>query len=133
MSENVAASRFPLSRSCEEAVAAYRDSGKKIQSPAIRKVLESVIMQKHDHVEPLRAFDAQFPGEPPRIAIPAGSGPEAVLKSLVDHESAFAEALDALSAGVAAEEPRQKVKSMADASRKFASWARDHLDLLALF
>ena len=133
MSENVAASRFPLSSSCEEAVAAYRDAGKSIQSPAIRKVLESVIVQKRDHVELLRVFDPQFSGETPHIAIPSGSGSEAVLKSLVDHESAFAEALDALSAGVAGEEPRQKVKSMADASRKFASWARDHLDLLALF
>ncbi|PKL09216.1 MAG: hypothetical protein CVV51_04885 [Spirochaetae bacterium HGW-Spirochaetae-7] len=114
-------------------MAAYRDSGKSIQSPAIRKLLESVITQKREHVEALRAFDAQFTGVSPRIAIPASSDPEAVLKSLVDHESAFAKALDELSASVAAEEPRLKVKSMADAGRKFASWATDHLDLLALF
>lgn len=133
MSENVAASRIRLSSSCEEAVAAYRDSGKGIQSPAIRKVLESVIRQKSEHAAPLRAFDAQFPGEAPRIAIPAGSGPEALLKALADHESAFAEALDALSASLKDEESKLAVKSIADASRKFSSWARDHLDLLALF
>lgn len=133
MNEKVQAAPSTLSAACEEAVLAYRDSGKAIQAPAIRKVIESVLRQKIEHITVLRPLDPLFSGAVPRIAIPAGSGPEELLQALVSHEKAFAAALDAFAASIRDEEPSQTVKALADACRKFASWAQDHLDLLAMF
>ena len=132
MAENEPSSARPLSSVCEEAVAAYRDHGRSIQIPAIRKLLESIISQKGEHVSVLRMFDGFKSGGVRGVDI-SGSFPADVLESLVSHEKAFAAALDGLAASLADEEARQNVKAIADSSRKFASWAQDHLDLLAMF
>ncbi|PKL25594.1 MAG: hypothetical protein CVV47_05945 [Spirochaetae bacterium HGW-Spirochaetae-3] len=112
---------------------AYRESGKAVQAPAIRKVIESVLRQKIEHIVVLRPLDALYTGVVPRIEIAAGSGPEELLQALVSHERAFAASLDAFSESIQDEEPKQTVKALADASRKFASWAQDHIDLLSMF
>jgi len=133
MNEKVLVVDSSLSAACEEAVMAYRDSGKAIQAPAIRKVIESVLRQKIERIAVLRPLDPLFSGAVPRIDIPAGAGPEELLQALVSHEKAFAASLDAFAASIRDEEPSQAVKALADASRKFASWAQDHIDLLAMF
>ena len=133
MIENVQGAPSSLSSVCAEAVIGYREAGKGIQAPAIRKVIESVLRQKIEHVSALRPFDPRFSGKVDRLAMPAGAEPEDVLRRLVSHETAFAGSLDALSAALEEEEARQQVKGIADCSRKFASWAQDHLDLLAMF
>ncbi|MBU0928680.1 MAG: hypothetical protein KKA67_13080 [Spirochaetes bacterium] len=118
---------------CEEAVARYRQYGKAIQSPAIRKVIESVIHQKAEHAAILRPIEAGFECGGDRVAISEGAQPEDVLRGLVAHELSFAERLDVFAASLADEDSRLAVKAVAEASRKFASWAQDHLDLLAMF
>lgn len=133
MIENVQGAPSSLSVVCAEAVIGYREVGKGVQAPAIRKVIESVLRQKLEHVSALQPLDARFSGALERLAIPAGAEPEDVLRRLVSHETAFAASLDAFAASLDDEEARQLVKGVADGSRKFASWAQDHLDLLAMF
>ncbi|MBN2874503.1 MAG: hypothetical protein JXM71_05365 [Spirochaetales bacterium] len=133
MNENVGDAAVSLSRACGEAIAAYRDSGKTVQSPAIRKVLDSILRQKSEHLHELGALEAWYSGTPPRVALKAAADPEAILRAIQEHETAFAAALEQYSASIPDEDPRQRVHAMADGCRKFASWATDHLDLLALF
>lgn len=122
-----------LSVVCEKAITAYREQGRIVQAPAIRKVLETVIRQKHDHVAVLRSLDPLFPAGAELATFPANAGPDDVLQGLASHEISFAGSLDAFAALLHDDEQHQSVKAMADASRKFASWAQDHLDLLAMF
>ncbi len=133
MEEHVPVAAAPLSVVCEKAIAVYREHGRIVQAPAIRKVLESVIHQKHEHIAILRPLDAQFPAGTQHVSFPAHAGPEDVLRGLVAHELAFASTLDEFAVLLHDEEQHQSVKVIADASRKFASWAQDHLDLLAMF
>ncbi len=99
----------------------------------MRKVLESVIRQKHEHIAILRPLDPQFPAGAQPVSFSANPGPEDVLRGLVAHELSFAGTLDEFASSLQDAEQHQAVKAMADASRKFASWAQDHLDLLAMF
>jgi hypothetical protein len=133
MAENGIETEDVLSAVCEQTVALYRELGKSIQAPAIRRVMESVIHQKVEHVQTLRHLESGFTGKAQHLAVHAPAEPEAILQGLVDHESAFASTLDHYALQKLDDEPRQQVKALADASRKFASWAKDHLDLLALF
>ena len=122
-----------VSAICEAATECYRTAGKQIQSPAIRKVLESIIRQKTAHIDQLRLLDAQFSGELQPL-VPTGSqDPLDILKCVVAHEQAFASEMDTFATVVANDEAKHTVKAIADASRKFASWAQDHIDLLAMF
>ncbi len=133
MDQNIDSPASLPSYACEEAVAAYRNHGRQIQTLAIRKVLESVIRQKSEHVAVLRPLDGLCTSSAPRLAFPADAAPADVLRGLVTHEKAFAEAMDRFSASLGDDESRQAVKAIADAGRKFSSWAQDHLDLLAMF
>ena len=133
MNEMTSIKNPSLSIVCEHAVAGYKNAGKLVQAPAIRKVIESVIRQKSEHVAILQPLDSLFSGTAQVLTLESGSDPENILKSLVVHELAFAESLDGFSPGLANEDERLAIKAVADASRKFASWAQDHLDLLAMF
>lgn len=133
MNENVPVAVAALSVVCETAIAAYREHGRIVQAPAIRKVLESVIHQKHEHIALLRPLDAKYPAGAQTVSFPDNAGPEDVLRGLVAHELSFAGSLDKFAASLQNPEELQAVKAMADASRKFASWSQDHLDLLAMF
>jgi hypothetical protein len=133
MSENVVLSHISAASVCEQAVESYRQAGKTIQAPAIRKVIESIIGQKTEHVKALRSLEGRFSCEAAALNMPAAIGPEEILQSIVSHELSFAASLDALSASIAADEPKMAIKAIADGSRKFASWTKDHLDLLAMF
>lgn len=104
-----------------------------ILAPAIRKVIESIIRQKSEHVNSLRPLDHAFSGETVRISLAEGSGPETVLEAIVKHETGFAATLDGFAPVLPIEDQKLAVHAIADASRKFASWAQDHLDLLSLF
>lgn len=133
MNQNVVGMGPNISTVCAEATEWYRSAGKHIQSPAIRRVLESIIRQKSAHVDQLRALDAQFAGAV-KVLVPTESqDPLDVLQCVVAHERAFASAMDAFAVALVDEEARHTVKAIADASRKFASWAQDHIDLLAMF
>jgi hypothetical protein len=133
MSENMHSGGTPLSSVCQEAVEAYRASGRTIVAPAIRKVIESVILQKSDHVNALRPFDPAFTGSVSHIPLAEGSDPMVVLAAIVKHETEFAATLDAFAPTLPIEDQKLAVHAIAESSRKFASWAKDHLDLLALF
>lgn len=133
MNEIASLKNDSLSIICENAVAGYKTSGKLIQAPAIRKVIESVIRQKSEHVAILRALDSNFIGSAQALVVAGGVDPEDVLRSIVAHELAFAATLDSFSPTLDNEDARLSVKAVADASRKFASWSQDHLDLLAMF
>jgi len=133
MEETVPAAAAALSVICENAVATYREHGRIVQAPAIRKVLETVIRQKHEHVAILRLLDPLCTTGAQPLVFPAGAGPDDVLRGLVAHEHAFSETLDAFATSLQDPEQHQSVQAIADASRKFASWAQDHLDLLAMF
>ncbi len=133
MEEVMSKGNATLSSVCQEAVEAYRASGKMILAPAIRKVIESIIRQKSEHVNSLRPFDHAFSGEINHIILAEGSGPEMVLDAIVKHETGFAAALDAFAPTLPIEDQKLAVHAIADACRKFASWAQDHLDLLSLF
>lgn len=133
MEEHVPAAVPALSVICENAIATYREHGRIVQALAIRKVLESVIRQKHEHIAILRPLDSQFSTGAQPILLPPNAGPSDVLRGLVAHERAFAETLDELASSLKDAEQHQAVKAVADASRKFASWAQDHLELLAMF
>jgi len=133
MDESTTETLIALSAACADAVEAYREFGRHIQSPAIRKMLESVIHQKSEHVAKLGGLDPAGRSTARRLVRPTDGYPEAALSSLVEHERAFAEALDALAARLESEEARVGAKALAEAGRKFAGWAQDHLDLLAMF
>lgn len=136
MSEIERIKKETYSTMCECAVAWYKNSGKSVQAPAIRKVIESVIRQKTEHVAILRPLDSLYAGPMAVLVLDGVSDvvdPEDILSKLVAHELAFSDSLDAFSASLSDEDSRIAVKAVADASRKFASWAQDHLDLLALF
>lgn len=133
MNETSDANPRAISAVCADAIEAYREYGKRIQSPAIRKVLESVIRQKSEHVGALKALESRATTSAAPILRSAALDPEAALRSLVEHERAFAEAVSALGEGLDEEEARVGAAAMADSSRKFASWAQDHLDLLSMF
>jgi len=134
MSESVFGTTPRISGICHETVEAYRLFGKTVQSPAIRKLLESIITQKSEHVAVLRPFDA-FSGSlaVTRIAIPPDAVAAKILECVVEHEARFAESLDVFSRTMADEESRMTIKGIADASRKFTSWATDHLDFMVMF
>lgn len=117
---------------CEEAVASYRVHGRTIQVPAIRKLLESVIRQKAEHVAILRTVDSLSDTHFLRIAA-FGPEPADALAAIVGHETSFAASLDSFAASLPEQDDSRSVKAIADSGRKFASWAQDHLDLLALF
>lgn len=133
MNENASGQGASLSSACQEAVESYRSAGRSIMAPAIRKMLESIIRQKSEHVNALRPLDGSFSGSVPRIALAEGADPEKVLSAIADYENAFASTLDGFSSSIAWDDQKVEVKRLADASRKFASWSKDHLDLLALF
>ncbi len=133
MNEMASLKNDSLSVVCEQAVAGYKNSGKLVQAPAIRKVIESVIRQKSEHVAILRSLDGSFIGSAQALVVAEGSDPEDLLRSIVAHELAFAATLDAFSPTLGNEDAMLAVKVVADASRKFASWSQDHLDILALF
>jgi rubrerythrin len=133
MNENSPSGAATLSSVCQEAVEAYRASGKVILAPAIRKVIESIIRQKSEHVNVLRPLDHAFAGKIIHISLAKGSGPETVLEAIVKHEKEYAAILDAFAPTLPIEDHKLAVHAIADASRKFASWTQDHLDLLAMF
>jgi len=122
-----------VSAICEGATECYRAAGKLIQSPAIRKVLESIIRQKSAHVDQLRPLDAQFSGLLQPLVPTESQDPLDILKCVVAHEHAFAADMDTFAAALTNDEAKHTVKAIADAGRKFASWAQDHIDLLAMF
>lgn len=133
MNENASGPGASLSAACQEAVEAYRSAGRAIMAPAIRKMLESIIRQKSEHVNELRPLEGAFSGPVPRIVLTDGGDPEKTLASIAEYENAFASTLDGFSSAMSGEDQKVEVKRLADASRKFASWSKDHLDLLALF
>ena len=133
MNEKMLGGGATLSSACQEAVEAYRVSGKVILAPAIRKVIESIIRQKSEHVNELRPLEHAFEGTIVHISLVEGSGPETVLEAIVKHEKEFAAMLDAFAPTLPIEDQKLAVHTIAEACRKFASWAQDHLDLLAIF
>lgn len=133
MNQNVAGAGLTASVVCGDATEYYRSAGKRIQSPAIRKVLESIIRQKSAHVDQLRPLDERFSGAVEPLVPTESLDPLDLLECIVMHEHAFAATLDTFAVALVDEEAKHTVKAIADASRKFASWAQDHIDLLAMF
>lgn len=137
MQESPASASESASSRCLKAIETYKTLGRSIQAPAIRKVFESIIRQKVDQAAAIVALEAD-PAvasalvAPPDADIPV-SDPETMLAAVRDRESAFALALESAMAGVPGEDARHELKALADMSRKFSSWVKDHLDLLALF
>lgn len=133
MNQNSANAHMTVSTVCADATECYRRAGKRIQSPAIRKVLESIIRQKSAHVDQLRALDMQFSGTVQALVPTESQDPLAILQCIVTHEQRFASTMDEFAVSISDEESKHTVKAIADAGRKFASWAQDHIDLLAMF
>ncbi len=131
---------------CSSMAEDYRKAAKAIPTPAERRLMESIAGQKRDQADHLAAAFAALAG---RVGTGNGSAPplnlglfpsipEAIelmslLTLVVERESAFASLLDTLGREKADEEARVALLALADTSRKFASWAQDHIDLLGLF
>ena len=55
------------------------------------------------------------------------------LEAMIEQESHFAILLEESMAKLDDKESHVNLKAAADNSRKFSSWAKDHLDLLSMF
>jgi len=124
---------------CETLTAEYRKAGARLQEPAVRKVISSILAQKVEQTKSLRAavVAGREPGPDtlfrPVEPLPESGGAAATLAAMAERENAFAADLYALSSLQTNEELRVELKALAEASRKCAGWAKDHLDLIALF
>lgn len=131
---------------CASMAEDYRKAARAVTLPAERKLMESIARQKVEQAEALagvfrearQAAGGDAPS-PPALnlgffpPIPDSIELKSLLTLIVERESAFASLLDALGRGNPAEEARVSLLALADSSRKFASWAQDHIDLIGLF
>jgi len=124
---------------CLKDLSAYKQAVKTIQSPAIRKLVESIIAQKIDQMADLKAITG-VPGEAGQAEPTAEAGnaedwadPESLLRAVTAREITFAGAIRSLADQATSEEHKTSLIASAERSRKFASWSQDHLDLLRLF
>lgn len=124
---------------CLRDLSIYKMAVKKVQSPAIRKLVESIIVQKIDQLADLKTIigslesASQFDSTPEDVSAEGWPDPESLLKAIITRENDFAETTRSLAAQVSVEEHRNSLRACAERSRKFASWSQDHLDLLSLF
>ena len=122
-----------LAETGRAAVHTYRTFAHSIQSPAIRRVLESFISQKEDVLTLVAGSGNHEVAAIAAPAMPPGFDVKAGLSAIIDHETSFAAAMDTLSSCCNDEDEKQDSRIVADFSRKFTSWAKDHLDLLAMY
>jgi hypothetical protein len=128
-----------LIETCLKDLSVYRLAVKKVQSPAIRKLVESIIVQKVDQLAGFKTIisnlgGASQSGSPPAdISAEGWPDPESLLKAIVARENGCAESIRQLATLATLEEHREFLGASAERSRKFASWSQDHLDLLSLF
>ena len=122
----------------------YKRAVKTVDSPAVRKLLESIIAQKSDQlldIQQLTGYTAEISvtGEhqssAPMVETTSEgrTDPEALLKELAARENSFAQGIRSIATKTGSEEDRNALFACAERSRKFASWSQDHLDLLGLF
>lgn len=128
-----------LMETCLKDLSVYKLAVKTVQSPAIRKLVESIIAQKTDQLADLKIIieNCEHANLDDRTAEASHTeswpDPESLLKAVTIRENDFAEATRALAAHTGLEEYRNSLCACAERSRKFASWSQDHLDLLGLF
>ncbi|GAB1433392.1 hypothetical protein MASR2M29_20180 [Spirochaetota bacterium] len=124
---------YSFSDLCSDTIELYKLCGKKIQSPALRKMLESVIRQKEEQCTLLKTMDLKTDKTEVVFFVEPESDVFAFLEALVEQEKHFAFMLEESSNALSDNETRLELKAAADNSRKFSSWAKDHLDLLSMF
>jgi hypothetical protein len=128
-----------LLETCIRDLSAYRQAVKTVQSPAIRKLVESIIAQKTDQAADLKLVTGNMDLPHPEQTVAGASGteswpdPESLLSAISRMERDYADATRALAARAGSEENRNSLVASAERSQKFASWCQDHLDLLNLF
>lgn len=130
---------------CSSMAEDYGRAARQILNPAERKLLDCIAKQKSDQSvalsEALSAMAARqdAAASPPSLnlgvfpAIPDHIELMSLLTLVVERESAFASLLDTLGREKSDEEARVALLALAEKSRKFASWAQDHIDLMGLF
>jgi hypothetical protein len=144
MTESLESAGNHLVETCSEDLAVYKRAVKTLDSQAVRRLVESIIAQKTDQLNDLKAVTGS-----PEGSIATGTTTESVsaagtaaetwpdieslLKEITAREQALAQATSALAAEAGSEEHRSTLNACAERSRKFASWTQDHLDLLGLF
>ncbi|HSV56054.1 MAG TPA: hypothetical protein VLH39_02970 [Magnetospirillaceae bacterium] len=112
--------------------------------PSIGRLVRSVIHQKTGQAEILKTVResgeaARNPavdlGLPPDVPCPAAEEPAApaLLKAIREGESGMADVYIRLLEASTDSENRQRLHALAETSRRFCAWARDHQELLSLF
>lgn len=128
-----------LIEACNADLSVYKRAVKTVQSPAIRKLVESIIAQKTDQLAELRiitgnsGYVSQTNGTTDTGSTENWPDPESLLIAVTTRENVFAESIRTLAYQAKPEEHRNSLFACAERSRKFASWSQDHLDLLGLF
>lgn len=128
-----------LMDTCLKDLSAYKGAVKTVQSPAIRKLVESIIAQKTDQLADLKIIIENFEHTNLSTGTEGNSHPESLLdpetllKTVTTRENDFAEATRVLADQTGLTEYRNSLCACAERSRKFATWSQDHLDLLGLF
>lgn len=123
----------------EELRACYRESLRYVQAPALVRMTQSVIDQKSVQSEKLRvaagyAPSTSFEYEEPDTTPPVATNADELLKLMIDTETRLSTLFRSMVPVVAdREDALFEINAAADMSVKFATWARDHKELLALF
>jgi hypothetical protein len=139
MTETFETAGRELIRTCLKDLSDYEHVVKAIQSPAIRKLVESIIAQKTDQLADLKLITGipEYASLTGMATDPSTTGnwadPESLLAAVADRENIFAAATRSLANQTDSEDQRNSLSACAERSRKFASWSKDHLDLLGLF
>lgn len=128
-----------LVQTCLRDLTVYKQTVKTIQSPAIRKLMASIIAQKTEQLADLKMatgctdHPAPSEGVAEATSVEGWPDPESLLTKIATLEKVFADATRALATRATAEEHKNSLLASAERSLKFASWSQDHLDLLNLF
>lgn len=129
-----------------ELIRRYREAARSVRDPAVGRLLHSVLEQKASQADLLRAVEASgdagralpsIPSVPPAESpsgqdSPRDPAPD-LLRTIRAEEERMEALFEVLREAASGEDNRQRLHSLADTSRKIGEWARDHLDLLALF
>lgn len=124
---------YDLSTVCSSFIEIYKEFGKNVQSPALRRMLETVINQKTEQATVLKNLCIKNKNSQKIVYLHADTEIELFLQTMVGYERFFASILDEAMEAESDEETRLILKTAADNCRKFAFWLQDHLDLLSLF
>ncbi len=129
-----------------ELIRRYRESAHAVRNPAVVRLLHSVLDQKASQADLLRAVEAsgdagrEVPAIPPDVPTSPSTGPDAsgdpapdLLRTIRAEEERMEALFEGLREAASIEDNRQRLHSLAETSRKIGGWARDHLELLALF